>query len=261
MRIIDQVCEQSGTRPSLCDRPSSGGADDHLADRFSERFAAAVPVAAGDWRPLPGMPIWAFLNQRDRKSLVEGAEAGFLARIEQGDHQLLTLYSVHGHNAWTNAYQDPAMYQWLLRHHLPRSSPAPRFQAIDWPLSDNIPLGNLGAADDRSQAAQGERIDTEFQGSVSQASVTEFHLPLLATSCIQCRSSQKQPLEVRWCGTRFRRLGSRPADCIWAAEDGSSFLQLEGRVVYGDPLAERSLQVGPGMMSSWCVLVPMSRCM
>jgi poly(3-hydroxybutyrate) depolymerase len=226
--IIDQACEQLGADASrvYVTGPSSGGAGTvALAERFSERFAAAVPVATGYSKPLSGMPVWTFLNGRDRKELVEGAEKGFLARIQQGEDQMTTLYAWHGHNAWTNAYQDPAMYHWLLRHRLPRSPDGPRYQPTPWPPDD--------LQKDHNWAAR---------------------LPVFGDELhFQYWSPDKKPCQVQlwhWSADDVEPVWEPVASLhlCWP-EDGSCCLEfdprfdlpLDSRFVYADPLAERSL--------------------
>lgn len=96
----------------------------NFALRYPERFAAVVPIAGGylkgsDAIPenicsLSDLPIWVFHGDSDTivrpyqsKILVEALKAC-------GGNVRLTLYPGVGHEgAWTRAYADPELYQWL----------------------------------------------------------------------------------------------------------------------------------------------------
>lgn len=82
------------------------------------RFAAIAPVA-GTGNPahacaLKHMPIWAFHGDRDDTVVPEGSFAMARAIKACGGWPRLTIYPDLGHNAWDPAYDDPALYMWLL---------------------------------------------------------------------------------------------------------------------------------------------------
>lgn len=84
------------------------------------RFAALAPVA-GRGDPANGcaltdIPVWAFHGDRDDVVPPEGSFAMTRAiRACGGWRARLTIYPDLGHNAWDPAYEDPALYLWLLR--------------------------------------------------------------------------------------------------------------------------------------------------
>lgn len=85
------------------------------------RFAAIAPVAGrGDPSTacaLKGLPVWAFHGDRDDVVVPEGSFAMARAiRSCGGGMSRLTIYPDLGHNAWDPAYEDPALYLWLLSH-------------------------------------------------------------------------------------------------------------------------------------------------
>ncbi len=86
------------------------------------RFAAVAPVAGrGDTREacaLKGKPVWAFHGDRDDVVTPEGSFAMVRAIRACGGNPRLTIYPDLGHNAWDPAYDDPALYLWLLSHRL-----------------------------------------------------------------------------------------------------------------------------------------------
>jgi predicted peptidase len=89
-----------------------------LAAREPERFASLVPICGGvdyvDSLRLRDVPIWAFHGEKDPIIPVE--ESRRLVRLvnEIGGHARLTLYSDLGHNCWDRAYDDPALWEWIL---------------------------------------------------------------------------------------------------------------------------------------------------
>ena len=85
------------------------------------RFAAIAPVAGrGDSATacaLKALPVWAFHGDRDDVVTPEGSFAMTRAiRACGGRASRLTIYPDLGHNAWDPAYDDPALYLWLLSH-------------------------------------------------------------------------------------------------------------------------------------------------
>lgn len=82
------------------------------------RFAAIAPVA-GRGVPatacaLKAMPTWAFHGDRDDVVTPEGSFAMARAIRACGGQPRLTIYPDLGHNSWDPAYDDPALYLWLL---------------------------------------------------------------------------------------------------------------------------------------------------
>jgi predicted peptidase len=89
-----------------------------LATRRPERFAAIAPVCA-TWDPadacrLRDVPVWAFHGERDDVVPLAGGRAMVDAINACGGTARLTVYAGVGHDAWTPAYDDPQLYEWLL---------------------------------------------------------------------------------------------------------------------------------------------------
>lgn len=89
-----------------------------LAGLQPERFAAIAPIC-GEGNPedaakLAKIPIWAFHGSED---LIVPAKNG-LAMIEAvraaGGNPKFTVYQGVGHDSWTQTYNDPEFYRWLL---------------------------------------------------------------------------------------------------------------------------------------------------
>lgn len=94
------------------------------------RFAAIAPVAGkGDPATactIKDIPIWAFHGDRDDVVVPEGSFAMQRAIRACGGSARLTIYPDLGHNAWDPAYNDPALYYWMLSQRRPPKGAVPR---------------------------------------------------------------------------------------------------------------------------------------
>jgi predicted peptidase len=93
-----------------------------------QRFAAIVPIcgggarrdirrnAGGNRQMLTTLGIWAFHGARDTTVPIEESEllVNDLRRI--GADVQFTVYPEAGHNSWTETYNNPDLYTWLLKH-------------------------------------------------------------------------------------------------------------------------------------------------
>ncbi len=109
-----------------------------LAAAAPERFAAVVPICGGgdpiklllaDPRraeALKNLPVWAFHGAKDPVVKLEESERMVDALKRFGCREVqLTVYPEAGHDAWTETYENPKLYAWLLAH---RRTPAPGAQ-------------------------------------------------------------------------------------------------------------------------------------
>jgi len=88
------------------------------ATRYPERFAAIVPVC-GSGNPhraerLVKIPIWAFHGAMDDVVPIEKSIEMVQAVNRKGGHAKLTVYPEAGHDSWTDAYNDPEMWKWMM---------------------------------------------------------------------------------------------------------------------------------------------------
>lgn len=91
-----------------------------LAALRPDRFAALVPVC-GRSSPavaarLRDMPTWVFHGAKDDVVLLHESERMVTALRELGNDARLTVYLDADHDAWTQAYDEPELYSWLLMH-------------------------------------------------------------------------------------------------------------------------------------------------
>ena len=96
---------------------------------YPERFAAIVPICGGgdplrvllaDGRraeALKSLPVWAFHGAKDPVVKLEESERMVRALKQAGCREVeLTVYPEAQHDSWTEAYNTPKLYDWLLSH-------------------------------------------------------------------------------------------------------------------------------------------------
>jgi predicted peptidase len=93
-----------------------------LAMRYPERFAAIVPVCGGGnplhVHRLRDVPVWAFHGALDPIVPMNESEKMVSALRDAGGDVRYTVYPEVEHDAWTLAYAEPALYDWMLSHRL-----------------------------------------------------------------------------------------------------------------------------------------------
>ncbi len=92
-----------------------------LGSSCPERFAAMVPICGGGdsrmARRLRDVPIWVFHGAKDNTvPLARSAEMVEAVKAAGGDIEF-TVYPEAGHDSWTETYDNPELYEWLLSHH------------------------------------------------------------------------------------------------------------------------------------------------
>jgi len=88
------------------------------AIEYPDRFTAIAPICGSipepeEARRIRYVPVWAFVGARDEDQSIRQMVAAHQAA---GGDARLTVYPDAGHDAWTPAYADPALYEWLLSH-------------------------------------------------------------------------------------------------------------------------------------------------
>ncbi|HKI37487.1 MAG TPA: serine hydrolase [Gemmataceae bacterium] len=91
-----------------------------LAASRPDRFAALVPICGAgnpaDARKLKDLPIRIFQGGKDPFVRPETAEAMLKALKDAGAKDVeLKVYPEAGHDSWTQTYDDPKVFEWLLR--------------------------------------------------------------------------------------------------------------------------------------------------
>lgn len=99
---------------------SSGGFGTWQLEAYSpDRFAALVPICGGGetyWtKSIKHIPVWAFHGAKDPGIPVRRSQEMVDAINEHGGKAQVTIYPEAGHNAWTETYNNPAVYEWLMQ--------------------------------------------------------------------------------------------------------------------------------------------------
>jgi predicted peptidase len=85
-----------------------------------ERFAAIAPICGIGHRylacQLSNLPVWAFHGTSDSVVPFTLSESMIKAVHACGGDARLTAYEGGGHDAWTETYSNPLLYNWLLQH-------------------------------------------------------------------------------------------------------------------------------------------------
>lgn len=91
-----------------------------LACEFPGRFAAVVPICGGG-RPflakaMKDVPAWVFHGAKDPVVPLSESEKMVEALKRSGGTVEFTVYPEALHDSWTETYDNPAVFEWLLKH-------------------------------------------------------------------------------------------------------------------------------------------------
>lgn len=92
-----------------------------LAMKFPRKFAAIAPICGGgsihDSKKIKHLPIWAFHGAKDEiVPLMRTVEIiDHLQALNANPSPKLTVYPETGHDAWSETYENPQLYQWFLK--------------------------------------------------------------------------------------------------------------------------------------------------
>jgi hypothetical protein len=90
-----------------------------LAAEYPGRFAAIAPICgaggADDAKALKNLPAWVFHGQADRSVPFQRSVEMVEALKKIGGRVKFTPYPNVGHDSWTVTYDNPELYDWLLR--------------------------------------------------------------------------------------------------------------------------------------------------
>ena len=97
----------------------------HLATLHPHRFAAIAPICGGGVGlygfpervcALKDVPVWAFHGAKDPVVPLEESAKMVRALKECGGDVRFTVYPEAEHDSWTETYENPELYEWLLSH-------------------------------------------------------------------------------------------------------------------------------------------------
>ncbi|WP_314095831.1 prolyl oligopeptidase family serine peptidase [Microbacterium foliorum] len=91
-----------------------------LAVRYPDRFAAIAPICGGMWlqsaAPIRDVPVWTFHGDADDVVPISATEQIVTELRSVGADVRFTRYPGVGHDSWTETYENPEFYDWLLSH-------------------------------------------------------------------------------------------------------------------------------------------------
>jgi len=138
--LLDEILakhQADPTRVYLTGLSMGGYGTWSLGLKYPERFAAIVPICGGGaYRDilaasrtkktaLTSLGIWAFHGAKDTTVPLRESESMVAALKQAGVTDLqLTVYPEAKHDSWTETYDNPELYPWLLQHK--RSNPSPK---------------------------------------------------------------------------------------------------------------------------------------
>ncbi|MFL5340355.1 MAG: prolyl oligopeptidase family serine peptidase [Gemmataceae bacterium] len=121
--LLDDVCAHYKVDPDreyVTGLSMGGFGTWALAAAYPQRFAAIAPICGGgnpaDAAKIKHLPIWVFHGAKDPTVPVARSEAMVKALKEAGaEHVQFTVYPDAGHDSWTETYNNPQFYDWLLK--------------------------------------------------------------------------------------------------------------------------------------------------
>lgn len=94
-----------------------------LAMENPDRFAAIAPISGGvntsrleQLQKLKELPVWAFHGDMDSTVPIDSDQAAVDALKSYGGNVKFTIYYGGQHDVWTETYENPELYTWLLNH-------------------------------------------------------------------------------------------------------------------------------------------------
>jgi predicted peptidase len=89
-----------------------------LAASAPDRLAAIAPICGGGekfWvQQIAQLPVWAFHGAKDTVVPPDRSQQMVDELKRLGGQPKLTIYPEAGHDSWTETYDNPEFYQWLL---------------------------------------------------------------------------------------------------------------------------------------------------
>lgn len=91
-----------------------------LAKQHPHKFAAIAPICGGGstekLEKLKDVPVWVFHGAKDEVVSIDESEEMVDALRNAGGNVRFTVYPEAGHDSWTETYNNPELYSWLLDH-------------------------------------------------------------------------------------------------------------------------------------------------
>lgn len=91
-----------------------------LACEYPDRFAAIAPICGGGEpyrvRKIAKLPVWVFHGGKDDVVPIQASQLMVDALKKANGNVEFTVYPEAGHDSWTETYNNPALYEWFLKH-------------------------------------------------------------------------------------------------------------------------------------------------
>lgn len=121
-QLVDQICGQykvDRQRMYLTGLSMGGYGTWATLAAHPRLFAAAVPICGGGEPTLverhKHVPTWVFHGAKDEVVPLKSSQAMVDALQAMGVEVKFTVYPEAGHDSWTETYDNPALYEWLLQ--------------------------------------------------------------------------------------------------------------------------------------------------
>jgi predicted peptidase len=121
--LLDEVVSKvrvDEERVSVTGLSSGALAAWEMALRAPGRIAAIAPIATPRVLPdlcrMKDVAVWAFHGARDGRVPARRSRKAVESFLACGGEARLTIYASDGHDAWTRAYSEPELYEWLAAH-------------------------------------------------------------------------------------------------------------------------------------------------
>lgn len=121
MALLDEVQAKYAVDPDrvyLTGLSMGGFGSWALGCRYPNRFAAIVPICGGgEWflaERMKNVPVWAFHGAKDGVVPLRESQEMVDALKRAGGNVQLTVYPEANHDSWTETYNNPKLYEWLL---------------------------------------------------------------------------------------------------------------------------------------------------
>jgi len=125
--LLEHIIEQyrvDTSRIYLTGLSMGGNGVWHLAASYPSMFAAVVPICG--WantligfperiKVLKDVPVWAFHGEKDEIVPLKGSQELVDALKANQGNVKFTTYPDTDHDSWTQTYQNPDLYEWLLQ--------------------------------------------------------------------------------------------------------------------------------------------------
>ncbi len=120
--ILNEVSEKyrvDETRMYVTGLSMGGEGTWALAIAYPKRFAAIAPVCGRSFperaERIKNLPTWVFHGAKDNVAPLEHSEKMVEALKKSGNAVRFTIYPEANHDSWTETYNNPELFEWLLK--------------------------------------------------------------------------------------------------------------------------------------------------